>query len=70
MLLIGSLARQVVNINLFKKLITLKSNLRIVAKSFYEVRIAKKPIFITSLANSFSNSILSTLSALFLSILL
>ena len=53
-----------VNINLFKRLITLKSSLGIAAIGFYKVGIAGRPIFITSSANSFGSLVLSTLSAL------
>ena len=67
-LLIGLLVYQVANINLFRRLITLKSNLGIVAIGFYKIGIVKKPIFITFLANSFNSLVLFTLSALFLAV--
>ena len=59
-----------VNISLSGRLITLKSNLEIVAIGFYKEGIAGRPIFITSLANSFSSLVLSTLSTLSLAVLL
>ena len=59
-----------VNISSFGRLITLKFNLEIVAIGFYEVGTAERPIFITSSANSFSSLVLSTLSVLFLVVLL
>jgi len=64
MLLIGLLARQAANINLFKSLITLKSNLKIVAIGFYKVKIAKRPIFITFSTNNSNSLVLSILSML------
>jgi len=70
MSLIGLLTRQVVNINLFKRLITLKSSLGIAAIGFYKVGTAEKPIFITFSTNSFNNLVLSILSALSLVVLL
>jgi len=69
MLLIGSLARQAANINLFRRLITLRSSLGIAAISSYKVGIAKRPIFITSSANSSSSLVLSTLFTLSLAVL-
>ena len=59
-----------VNINLSKRLITLKSSLGIAAIGSYKIDIAKRPIFVISLANSFSSLVLFTLSALFLAALL
>jgi len=70
MLLISLLAHWVANINLFKRLITLKSNLKTVAIGFYIVEIAKKLILTTFLANSSNNLILYTLFALSLVVLL
>ena len=68
--LIGLLIRQVININLFGKLIILKSSLNIAAIGFHKVKTARRPIFITSLADNSSNSVSSTLSTLFLTVLL
>jgi len=64
MLLIGLLARQAANINLFRRLITLKSSLKTAAIGSHKVGTAGRPILITSSANSFSSLVLSTLSAL------
>ena len=58
-----------VNINLYKRLTTLKSNLKTTAINSYKVGTVKKPIFITSLANNSSSSVLFTLSALSLAVL-
>ena len=68
--LIGSPVRQVVNINSFRRLITLRFSLGIVAIGSYKVGIVGRPIFITSLADSFGSLVLSTLSALSLAVLL
>jgi len=57
-----------VNINLSRRLITLRSSLGIAAIGFYEVGIAGRPILITSSADSSSSLVLSTLSALFLAV--
>ena len=67
-LLIGLLVRQAVNINLFKRLITLKSNSGTVAIGSYKVGIVGRPILITSLANSSGSLVLSTLSTLSLAV--
>ena len=69
-LLIGLLARRVVNINLSRRLITLRSSLGIAAIDSYKVGTAGRAIFITSLANSSSSLVLSTLSVLSLVVLL
>ena len=61
--LIGLPARQAANINLSRRLITLRSSLGIAAIGSYKVETAGRPIYITSLANSSSSSVLSTLSA-------
>jgi len=58
-LLINLLVRRAANINLSGRLIILKSSLGTVAKGFYEVEIAKRPIFIISLADSSGGSVLS-----------
>ena len=58
------------NINLSGRLITLRSSLGIVAIGSYKVGTVKRPILIISLANSFGSLDLSTLSALFLAVLL
>jgi len=58
MLLISSPARRAANINLFGRLITLKSSLGTVAIGFYEVGTVKKPILITPLADSSGSSVL------------
>ena len=58
------------NINLFRRLITLKSSLGIVVIGSYIVEIAGRPIFTTSLADSSGNLVLFTLFALFLAVLL
>jgi len=63
-LLIGLLVHQAVNNNSFRRLITLKFNLRIAAIGFYIVGTAKKSIRATSLANNFSSSVSSILSTL------
>jgi len=63
-LLISLLARQAVNINLSRRLITLRSSLGIAAIGFYIIGTVGRPILITSLANSSSNLVLSTLSTL------
>jgi len=68
--LIGSLVRQAANINLSRRLITLKSSSEIAAIGSYKVGTVKRPIFVTSSANSFSSSVLSTSSALSLVVLL
>ena len=68
-LLIGLPAHQVANINLFRKLITLKSSLGIAAIGFYKIGTVKRPILVTSSTNSFSSLILSTLFILSLVIL-
>ena len=57
------------NINLSRRLITLRSSLGIAAIGSYKVGMAGRPILITSLANSSSNLALSTLSALSLVVL-
>ena len=67
-LLIGLLARQAANSNLFRKLITLKSNSRIVAIGSYVVGAAKMSIFATFLANNSGSLVSSTLSALSLAV--
>ena len=59
-----------VNINLSERLITLKFSLRIVVIGFHIIEMAERPIFTTSLINSFSNLVLFTLSALSLVVLL
>ena len=64
MLLIGLLVRRAANINLSRKLITLRSSLGIAAIGSYKVGTAERPILITSLANSSSSLVLSTLSTL------
>ena len=58
-----------VNISLSRRLITLKSNLGLAATGSYEVKIAERPIIITSSVNSSGTSVSSTLSALFLAVL-
>ena len=58
------------NINLSRRLITLRSSLGIAAIGSYKVGIVGRPILITSLANSSSSLVLSTLSALSLAVLL
>ena len=68
--LIGLLAYQAPNINSLGKLITLKSSLGTAAIGFYIVGTVGRPIFATSSANSFSNLVLFTLSALSLAVLL
>ena len=69
-LLIGLLARRAANINISSRLITLRSSLGIVIIGSYKVETAERPILITSLANSSSSLVLSTLSALSLAVLL
>ena len=61
--LIGLLARQAANINLSRRLITLRSSLGIVVIGSYKVGTVGRPILIISLANSSSSLVLSTLSA-------
>ena len=56
------------NINLFKKLITLRSSLGTAAIGSHKVGTAERPILITSLADSSGSSVLSTLSALSLAV--
>jgi hypothetical protein len=51
---------------LFKILIILKFNLGIAAIGSHIIKTVKKSIFVISLADSFSNLVLSTLSILFL----
>ena len=68
MLLIGLLARQAANINLTRRLITLKSSLGTAAIGFYKVGTAERPICVTSLANSSGSLVLSALSALSLAV--
>jgi len=68
--LISLLVRQAANINSFRKLITLRFNLGIVVIGSYKVGTAERPIFITSSTNNSSNLVLSTLSILFLAVLL
>ena len=63
-LLIGLLVRRVVNINLSRRLITLRSSLGTTAIDSYEVDIAGRPILVISSANSSSSLVLSTLSTL------
>jgi len=63
--LIGLLVCQVVNINLFGRLIILKFSLGIAAIGSYKIGTAGKPIFITSSANSSGSSVSSTLQYLF-----
>ena len=58
------------NINLSRRLITLRSSLGIVAIGSYKVGTVGRPILITSLANSSSSLVLSTLSTLSLAVLL
>ena len=58
------------NSSLSKRLITLKFSLGIVAIGSYKVETVERPILITSLANSSGSSVLSTLSTLFLTVLL
>jgi len=60
----------VANINLSRRLITLRSSLGIVAIGSYKVGTVGRPILITSLANSSSSLVLSTLSTLSLAVLL
>jgi hypothetical protein len=60
----------VANINLSRRLITLRSNLGIAAIGSYKVGIVERPILITSLANSSSSLVLSTLFTLSLVVLL
>jgi hypothetical protein len=67
--LIGLLARQAANINLSRRLITLRSSLGTAAIGSYKVGTAGRPILITSLANSSSSLVLSTLSTLSLVVL-
>ena len=69
-LLIDLLVCQVANIKLFRRLITLKSNLGTAAIGSYIVGTVKKPIFIISSADSSSNLILFTLSTLSSAVLL
>jgi len=68
-LLIGLLVRRAANINLFRRLITLRSSLGTAAIGSYKVGTAERPIFITSLANSSGNLVLFILSALSLVVL-
>ena len=56
------------NINLSRRLITLRSSLGIAAIGSYKVGTVGRPILITSLANSSSSLVLSTLSALSLAV--
>ena len=58
------------NINFLEKLITLKSSSGTAAIGFYIIRMVEKSILTTSLANSSSNLVLFTLSALSLAVLL
>ena len=58
------------NINLFRRLLTLRFNLGIVAIGSHKVGIVGRLIFIISLADSFGSLVLSTLSALSLAVLL
>ena len=67
--LIGLLVRRAANINSLGRLITLRSSLGIAAIGSYKVGIAERPILITSLANSSSSLVLSTLSTLSLAVL-
>jgi hypothetical protein len=60
----------VANINLSRRLITLRSSLEIVAIGSYKVGIVGRPIFIIYLANISSSLVLSTLSILSLVVLL
>ena len=69
-LLIDLLVCQVANIKLFRRLITLKSNLGTAAIGSYIVGTVGRPILATSLANSSGNLALSTLSTLSLVALL
>jgi len=66
----GLLARRVANINLSRRLITLRSSLGIAAIGSYKVGIVGRPILITSSTNSSSSLVLSTLSTLSLAVLL
>jgi len=68
-LLISLPARQAANINLSRRLITLRSSLGTAAIGSYVIGTVGRPILITSLANSSSNLVLSTLSILFLTVL-
>ena len=61
--LIGLPACQAANINLSRRLITLRSSSGTAAIGSYKVGTAGRPIFITSSANSSSSSVSSTLSA-------
>ena len=55
---------------MFKKVITLKSSSGIATVDFYKVETVKRPILITSLVNTSSSLVLSTLLILFLAIFL
>jgi len=68
--LINLLICQVVNINLSRRLIILRSSLGIAAIGFYKVGTAEKPILITFSTNSSSSLVLFTSSILSLIILL
>jgi len=59
----------VANINLSRRLITLRSSLGIVAIGSHKVGTVERPILITSLANSSGSLVLSTSSALSLVVL-
>jgi hypothetical protein len=63
-LLIGLLARRVANINLSRRLITLRSSLGIAVIGSYKVGTARRPILIIASADSSGSLVLSTLSAL------
>ena len=56
------------NIKSSKRLITIKFSLGIAAIGSHKIGIVKRPIFITSLADSSGSSVLSTLSALSLAV--